>query len=620
MSGKRIVSARRLLSVLLHGMLRVLQAVARPVWNNILFVCFMYAVWGITVWRQVQYEGEVGLHMAELFVDLYLLCLFLRLLPRKAAYIARGLFYTAGYALAFFEVFLTERFLMLFTPTTLRLWLETTGEETKEFFKAYFTGDAMWHTLLWFAPLLALNIVLCLFGRRWLKAFRIRSRLLVNMANSAVFVLLVACLFPWVEEKAKFVEFYEQKTSQTAEKVRWQTFYTPFYRIAYSFRMLELADRALVTLKRNMHELSVDTCTYRCPQIVLVIGESYNKYHSQLYGYPLPTTPHQLQMARSGNLVVFRDVVAPWNLTSNVFKNVFSTHSIEQPGTWCDGVLFPALFRKAGYKVAFLTNQFQNVKRQSGIDFNGSFFLNDPEMDSLCFDYRNRMIYRYDKAFIKEYEHYLPGRRNLVIFHLYGQHQKYDYRFTGKDVYFTVDSLKSRNNLARWMRQTIVDYDNATRYNDEVFSRICAYFKEQDAVVLYLSDHGEEVFDHSLIFGRTPADPLIPLAAHYEFEVPMSMWFSPLFKKNHPDVVRAAANAARRPFMTDDLPHLLMGLAGIRGKYYDSRRDLLHDSFDIRRPRMLKNQYNYDSLLHNTRFERERLRADYKSDSLLTIR
>ncbi len=620
MSGKRIALVKSMLSVLLHGMLRVLQAVARPVWNNILFVCFMYAVWGITVWRQVQYEGEVGLHMAELFIDLYLLCLFLQLLPRKVAYIARGFFYTAGYALAFFEVFLTERFLMLFTPTTLRLWMETTGEETKEFFKAYFTGDAMWHTLLWFVPLLVANIVLGLFGRRWLQAVRIRSRLLVNIANFAVFVLLVACLFPWVEEKAKFVEFYEQKTSQTAEKVRWQTFYTPFYRIAYSFRMLELADRALVTLKRNMHALSVDTCTYRCPQIVLVIGESYNKYHSQLYGYQLSTTPHQLQMARSGDLVVFRNVVAPWNLTSNVFKNVFSTHSIEQPGTWCDGVLFPALFRKAGYRVAFLTNQFQNVKRQSGIDFNGSFFLNDPEMDSLCFDYRNRMIYRYDKAFIKEYEHYRPGPRNLVIFHLYGQHQKYDYRFTKNDVYFTIDSLKGRNNLARWMRQTIADYDNATRYNDEVFSRICAYFKDQDAVVLYLSDHGEEVFDHSLIFGRTPADPLIPLAAHYEFEVPMSMWFSPCFKKNHPDVVKAAANAVERPFMTDDLPHLLMGLAGIRGKYYSSRRDLLHDSFDIHRPRMLKKEYNYDSLLHNTRFERERLRAGYKLDSLLTHR
>lgn len=607
---------RRALSVLLHGLVGVSHAAARPLWNNFLFVCFMYAVWGITVWRQVQYEGEVGLHMAELFVDLYLVCLLLQLLPRRISRIARALFYTAGYALAFFEVFLTERFLMLFTPTTLRLWTETTGEETREFFKAYFTGDAMWHTLLWFVPLLAANIVLALFGRRWLDVCLRRCRLPLWPADIVVLALLCGCLFPWVSEKAKFVEFYRQKTTQTAEKVRWQTFYTPFYRIAYSYRMLELADRALVTLKGNMHTMTVDTCTYRCPQIVLVIGESYNKYHSQLYGYPLATTPRQLRMLRNGELVAFTDVVAPWNLTSNVFKNVFSTHSIEQPGTWCDGVLFPALFRKAGYKVAFLTNQFQNVKRQSGIDFNGSFFLNDPEMDSLCFDHRNRMIYRYDKAFIREYEHYVPGRCNLVIFHLYGQHQKYDYRFTSKDVYFTPDSLKGRGNLARWMRQIIVDYDNATRYNDEVFGRICSYFKDSDAIVLYLSDHGEEVFDHSLMFGRTPADPLIPLAAHYEFEVPMTMWFSPLFKKLHPDVVKAAFRASQRPFMTDDLPHLLMGLAGIRCKYYDRRRDLLHDSFNVRRPRLLKRQYNYDSLLHGTRFERERLKAARTVDSL----
>jgi heptose-I-phosphate ethanolaminephosphotransferase len=421
-----------------------------------------------------------------------------------------------------------------------------------------------------------------------------------------IVALLVFCLFPWANEKSKMFTFFSQKTSQTAEKVKWQTFYTPFYRLVYSYRMLQLADKAMVSLKQNMHHLQIDTCTYHCPEIVLVIGESYNKYHSQLYGYGPSTTPKQLEMERKGNLLAFNDVVTTWNLTSNVFKNMFSTHSIDQPGTWCNGVLFPALFRKAGYRVAFLTNQFQNVNRQSGVDFNGSFFFNDPEIDSLCFDFRNTMIYRFDKTFIREYEKFVPAKNNLIIFHLYGQHQKYDYRFTPNDVYFTPDSLKSRRNLSGWMKQIVADYDNATRYNDDVIARICDYFKDQDAIVIYVSDHGEEVFDHSLIFGRTPADPVIPLSAHYEFEVPMEMWFSPSFKKKHRKVVKAARAAVNKPYMTDELPHLLMGLAGIKCCYYDRRRDLLNDSFNIMRPRLLKGKYDYDRLIKGTRFEKEK--------------
>lgn len=590
---------------------RITAVLTRPIWENFLFITFMYAIWGITVWREVQYEGDVWAHIFELFVDLYLFCLILHLLPKRIARIVRTVFYVAGYALAFFEAFLSERFLMLYTPTTLRLWTETTGEETKEFFKAYFTGEPLWRTLTLFVPLLLANVVLILIT--WRKSFW-KSRFVKAIGHSkiplvtryVVTAFLIYSLFPWVEEKSKMLTFFSQKTSQTAEKVKWQTFYTPFYRLVYSYRMLQLADNALVTLEQNMHSLQVDTCTFRCPQIVLVIGESYNKYHSQLYGYDRATTPWQAAKAEEGSLVAFNDAITVWNLTSNVFKNMFSTHSIEQPGNWCDGILFPALFRKAGYKVAFLTNQYQNVRRQSGVDFNGSFFFNDPGVDSLCFDFRNSMIYRYDKSFIKEYEKYEPAEHNLVIFHLYGQHQKYDFRFTKKDVYFTPDSFKTRKNLAGWMKQMLADYDNATRYNDEVLSRICNYFKEQDAVVVYLSDHGEEIFDHSLMFGRTPADPIIPLSAHYEFEVPMEMWFSPAFMKKHRDVVRAAHRAADKPFMTDDLSHMLMGLAGMKSRYYDSRRDLLNDSFDTTRPRLLKGKYNYDSLMKGTRYEKEK--------------
>ena len=102
----------------------------------------------------------------------------------------------------------------------------------------------------------------------------------------------------------------------------------------------------------------MDSCSFRSPHIVLIIGESYNKHHSQLYGYDRETTPLQLERTKKGEMVVFDDVVSCWNLTSFVFKNIFSLHAVGDSGEWCDYPLFPELFRKAGYNVTFITNQF----------------------------------------------------------------------------------------------------------------------------------------------------------------------------------------------------------------------------------------------------------------------
>ena len=75
-------------------------------------------------------------------------------------------------------------------------------------------------------------------------------------------------------------------------------------------------------------------------------------------GYDVDTNPRQRKLEKQGRLIKFTDVVSPWNLTSFVFKNIFSMHVVGQKGEWCDYPMFPELMRKAGYHVTFITNQF----------------------------------------------------------------------------------------------------------------------------------------------------------------------------------------------------------------------------------------------------------------------
>ena len=193
-----------------------------------------------------------------------------------------------------------------------------------------------------------------------------------------------------------------------------------------------------------MDTARVDSVTPGTTDIVVVIGESYNKHHAGLYGYRKRTTPQLDRLRRKGELTVFDDVVTPWNLTSNAFKSFLSTHSADTPGTWADGVLFPLLFRRAGFKVAFVTNQFYKSLSQGSIDFNGSFFLNDPHLDSLCFDFRNTFRSRDDRSITQLLKDYTPGRRNLYLLHLWGQHMEYDRRYPAKFAFFQPDATTVR--------------------------------------------------------------------------------------------------------------------------------------------------------------------------------
>ena len=181
-------------------------------------------------------------------------------------------------------------------------------------------------------------------------------------------------------------------------------FYLPVYRLAFSIFSNELASQQIGRLIEAKDKMQVDSCSFKSPNIVLIIGESYGKHHSQQYGYFMPTTPRQIKLQKTGLLVPFSDVVSPWNLTSFVFKNVFSLHVVGEKGEWCDYPLFPELFRKAGYHVTFITNQFLPKAKQAVYDFSGGFFLNHPELSKAMFDSRNTRLYRFDRGLLDDYD------------------------------------------------------------------------------------------------------------------------------------------------------------------------------------------------------------------------
>ena len=382
------------------------------------------------------------------------------------------------------------------------------------------------------------------------------------------------------------------------------TLYLPIYRLAFSIYANQLASKQLDKLIEGTGRVRVDSCSFRSPHIVLIIGESYNKHHSQLYGYDRETTPLQLERTKKGEMVVFDDVVSCWNLTSFVFKNIFSLHAVGDSGEWCDYPLFPELFRKAGYNVTFITNQFLPQAKEAVYDFSGGFFLNNPHLSEAQFDVRNQKLHKLDGGVIIEYDRLkdsipnpnVNGNNKLTILHLMGQHTTYGYRYPknfkryhAKDYAWPALSHKNKMILA--------DYDNATLYNDYIIDELLKRMDEE-VVVVHMSDHGEEAFGNGQpLYGRLHSAVVDYRLAHEEFEVPFWIWTSKKYRKAHPDVMRRIKAASHLPFMTDNISHLLLYLAGISCPDYRSDYCPLEDDYNAQRPRILKGQVDYNKLI-----------------------
>ena len=583
-----------------------------PLRRNGAFFVFMYALGMACSWLDYSSSHYDPLY-AELFIDVYALCVVLALLPGRIRVWARRVLYFCLYAVAFIDLYCLAKFDSTLTPTMLMLVGETDPREAGEFLSTFLDPSLAATPVGWLLLLCFVHIVFTLRHKLW-RAFRLPHIKLPTLRwrqdkeGAVAGALVIAVLF-WAWPKcagnkqavAKIMSVPSLGDIERLLSIRGHAvMYEPVYRLAFSMRSNNLANQQVSTLLKASSKLAVDSCKFTTPRIVLIIGESFGRHHSQLYGYRMPTTPRQRRLMRRGELIRFNDVVTPFNLTSYVFKNVLSMHVIGQKGEWCDYPLFPQIFRKAGYHVTFITNQFLPKAQEEVYDFSGGFFLNEPTLSKQEFDTRNSSLHTFDEGLLDDYASLKSEdtEHNLTIIHLLGQHVTYRDRYPADRRKFTKDSYTTfRPELNDKQRAVLADYDNAVLYNDSIVTAIAKLFSKQDAVVIYMPDHGEECYEENRgFFCRLHSARVDYKLAHYEFEIPFWIYGSRIFRQRHSDLWHRIIAARHRRFMTDALPYLLIHLAGIYTPLYHPQYDILSPQYDEKRPRLLKNSVDYDKL------------------------
>ena len=595
----------------------LLNKAYQPIKDNVSFFFFMYLIGILVSYAELPTNNPDAAVYSnlwlELFLDLYVICIILTLFPLKIRRWIRAFLYIIAYCTSLIDLFCWVKFQSTLNPSMLLLVGETDEREATEFFSSYFTSDLIFSSVGLLLLVMLIHILTTFLKKvKQPPAISYKVAVAKQIINHSHHILGGVCLvfLGWAIEssahnKKEMVQMFSLDTIGSVEHELTTSdcaqFYLPVYRLAFSIFSNELASQQVDRLIEAKDKMSVDSCSFKSPNIVLIIGESYGKLHSQQYGYFMPTTPRQIKREKSGLLVPFNDVVAPWNLTSFVFKNVFSLHVVGEKGEWCDYPLFPSLFRKAGYHVTFITNQFLPKAKQAVYDFSGGFFLNHPELSEAMFDSRNQQLYRFDRGLLDDYDKNQQQHNtdhNLIIFHLLGQHVKYNQRFPIDRRHFKAEDYeKKRADLDGKQRNVLADYDNAVLYNDSIVDAIISRFEDKEAIVIYMPDHGEECYEGNRGFiCRNHSAAIDYDLAHYEFEIPFWIFCSYKYAAKHPDIYKEIIGAKNRRFMTDALPHMLLYLAGIHTKDYHAEYNILSPQYNEMRPRILKNTTDYDKL------------------------
>lgn len=614
--------------------------VAKPIRMNPWFFVFMYALGVLCTLCTLPRGQGTGLYgnlFLELFLDLYLLSALLTFVPRKVRAWVKMLFYVVFYVTALADVYCFVNYDSTLTPSMLMLVGETDSREVGDFLSSSLSVDVLFSRVGWIVLLILIHVAVAGLGRKLSLSGMIPARFRrwhpSLVAGIVCLGLLVVSVLTSAQNKMAIHKLMTGSTigevEHTLTEKNHAVLYEPVYRLVFSIYANSLAARQVDQLVAAADKVTVDSCTFRSPNIVLIIGESYGRHHSQQYGYFMKTTPRQVARENSGLLVKFTDVISCWNLTSFVFKNVFSLHVVGEKGEWCDYPLFPEVFRKAGYHVTFLTNQFLPQAKEAVYDFSGGFFLNNPVLSRAQFDTRNTELHTLDEGLLEDFDTMkkegtipviaYPRRRHsgsnpigtkatdagktaprgsLTIFHLIGQHVNYKTRYPRKQEHFWAGDYEERRpELTDRERKVLSQYDNAVLYNDSIVDQVIRRYEKEDAIIIYMPDHGEECYedDRGFICRNHSAAIDWPLA-HYEFEIPFWIYCSHRYAVRHPEIFKQIVEARKRRFMTDALPHLLLYLAGISSKDYHAEYNVLSPDYNEMRPRILKGTTDYDVL------------------------
>lgn len=341
----------------------------------------------------------------------------------------------------------------------------------------------------------------------------------------------------------------------------------------------EIGSTAYVDYTLASQPVALTAASPDIPYVVFLLGESTSRHHMSLYGYGLPTTPRLEARDARGELAVFRAVTSPHAGTLAVVRTLFSFYDNASPGMWYEyGNVFDIL-RQAGVRTAWLSNQeasgfYGSIGRTLGGRCDVMAFTSRLSHSiDLSERYDEELLPLLDATLAEEPEE--AGAAQFFVLHLMGAHEEFGRRYPAPYAQFTEEDERGRGVATSEEERAVrASYDNAVLYDDAVVDAVIRRFEGRDALVIFLSDHGEEVYDVRSLAGH--GDESSP----WQRDIPCVFWMSETFRAQHPAAAARIRRATGRAWQSDEMIHTLLDLMQIRVPSYDAQKSLLWEEPD----------------------------------------
>ncbi len=361
-----------------------------------------------------------------------------------------------------------------------------------------------------------------------------------------------------------------------------------FARVSYSF-VYDFRKYNMAVENNKLKEVEVELVSNFKEQLfVLIIGESASRNHMSLYNYRKETNP---KLKKRNDVIVFDNVVSPYSNTIETVMSMITESNLENKLPFHKSKDLIDVFHSAGFKTYWISNQpplgwAENLISSIGAKADKSKFVNILNNSSYESDLKSSL----DEKLFEPFSNALNDKasKKFIILHLMGSHLLYNKRYPEKFNVFKGEIEK---------HQMIAEYDNSILYNDFVIDSLFNMIKlnsikytKQITSAIYLSDHGENVYDELDLLGHH----VIETFPKSNVEIPFLVWLSSSFKISASVKVNIIEANIHKPFVSDDLFHSILDLNNIESPLLEEQRSLFHDNFNDKRLRVLSDGINYD--------------------------
>lgn len=295
--------------------------------------------------------------------------------------------------------------------------------------------------------------------------------------------------------------------------------------------------------------------------VVLVIGESCRADHLGLNGYERQTTP--LLSARR-NLVSPPHIYTDYTHTMASVPHILTAADSLSPDRAYTESSLVKCFSRYNFRTMWISNQ----------DKGRTYATFIAETDTAIFPRASKAVLGsemwLDGVLLPPLRSLVASEqaaaRNLYVLHGVGSHWYYNSHVPVEMQYYqpvTDNKVITQNTPAT----VINSYDNTVLYLDAFLDSVITMFEDRNAVVIYLSDHGESLGENGRWLHATEGDA--------EKNPACVIWYSDSWASCFPDKAEALQANYEKRYRTDFLFHSILSAAGI------SSTDSLTRSMDM---------------------------------------